>query len=635
MGVSVPIVCHSCGNRGQRRVEKVSARTRCKRCKSHDIGIDLGSRTAKFDIATEDGRLLRDQRSGYGGNYELPTFDTREDAESWLKRLDEHYGHPPLKIVETSKVAWNDLPGEGKCGLCGSVTTSGDHGATYCSNPDCPRYDDPYESSKKTAAGFMSPGYYVLGRFGGSIIDGPFSEISLARQALVNQHGGAVQYLTESRARGQGEAQPFIFPEGYLNIAPYPRVPPSISSLRGITRRTAKPKKCPHCGGPGSAIWTDDQGRKECGNCGKVWKTSGRKRAGEQSPDNPDYHFMYGWPADRKRDVCRWCHQPIVDAGPEAGAPKGKVDWATDATDKDGDPVNHSDKPAAYMGGDYGCDNHPISGEDGVGPHETEEDLLNIVRKHHLGSDEYVEDPDEIAPCICGEPKKNSEPCRNPDCPLYRILREPPWDAQASKIEEIRQAVLATNPGMEERQARHVAMLTVAHMREKQAEQLCNYWIEKEDRRCTNPAVGNNEHGNPMCGLHSGKTALQAHAADYDAYRVGAIWYTRWGYDQTNVEFFEVVRETGASVVLRRIKSEVHDGRRFPSPGEYTVDFSLQGNPGTPARIRDEGRGYSETLCRKRDVGSRPMVRIDDVRSAWPYEGDGQYDTDAAGLPGH
>jgi hypothetical protein len=124
-----------------------------------------------------------------------------------------------------------------------------------------------------------------------------------------------------------------------------------------------------------------------------------------------------------------------------------------------------------------------------------------------------------------------------------------------------------------------------------------------------------------------------------DACKVGTVWYTSWGYDQTNVEFFEVVRETAASIVLRRIGAEVRDGRLYPRPGVWCVDFGLEGNSGTPTWERDRARGYSEKMCRKpriyRDGYQSRGVTISDCRTAWPYEGGGQYDTIAAGQPGH
>ena len=121
---------------------------------------------------------------------------------------------------------------------------------------------------------------------------------------------------------------------------------------------------------------------------------------------------------------------------------------------------------------------------------------------------------------------------------------------------------------------------------------------------------------------------------------VGSIWHTSWGYDQTNVEFFQVVRETAGSIVLRRIGSEARNGRLHPRPNAWTTDIHLMGNPGTPTRERDEARGYSEKMCRKARVSKVDgyqfqVVTIDDVRHAYPYDSDGFYDTDAAGGMGH
>jgi hypothetical protein len=126
-------------------------------------------------------------------------------------------------------------------------------------------------------------------------------------------------------------------------------------------------------------------------------------------------------------------------------------------------------------------------------------------------------------------------------------------------------------------------------------------------------------------------------------YAVGSIWNTSWGYDQTNVEFFEVVRETKGTVTLRAIASEVIDGRVFPAAGSYITDFMLQGNSTAydsatgewvpnPTYVRDQERGFSEKVCRKGKWGT---LKISQSRTAFPYEGGGAYDTHAAGQPGH
>lgn len=92
-------------------------------------------------------------------------------------------------------------------------------------------------------------------------------------------------------------------------------------------------------------------------------------------------------------------------------------------------------------------------------------------------------------------------------------------------------------------------------------------------------------------------------------YAVGSVWYTSWGYDQTNVEFYLVVRESKASVWVQQIGATVQDGRLFP----------------------DIGRGLTNevTMHRKSKSPEHPYLHIDYVRSAWPYTGGGRYDTHA------
>ena len=123
------------------------------------------------------------------------------------------------------------------------------------------------------------------------------------------------------------------------------------------------------------------------------------------------------------------------------------------------------------------------------------------------------------------------------------------------------------------------------------------------------------------------------------AYEVGQIWNTSWGYDQTNVEFFQVVRESDKSIWLRRITSTIRDGRVYPVKDSFCTDVHLAGNSGTRNYERDATRGYSEKVCRKTGYGTgstyRVYARIDDVRTAYPYEGGGQYETYAAGGAGH
>jgi hypothetical protein len=49
-------------------------------------------------------------------------------------------------------------------------------------------------------------------------------------------------------------------------------------------------------------------------------------------------------------------------------------------------------------------------------------------------------------------------------------------------------------------------------------------------------------------------------AAMAEQLTVGTILYYSWGYDQTNIEFFQVIRNTGKSVIVREIASESVEG---------------------------------------------------------------------------
>ena len=65
---------------------------------------------------------------------------------------------------------------------------------------------------------------------------------------------------------------------------------------------------------------------------------------------------------------------------------------------------------------------------------------------------------------------------------------------------------------------------------------------------------------------------------DHDI-KVGDIFYTYWGYDQTNSEFYEVVKVSGSRLYLKELAHETdHSGSSWgqdkikPIPGKYVSD---------------------------------------------------------------
>lgn len=119
-----------------------------------------------------------------------------------------------------------------------------------------------------------------------------------------------------------------------------------------------------------------------------------------------------------------------------------------------------------------------------------------------------------------------------------------------------------------------------------------------------------------------------AHRDEDTGPNIGDIYYTSWGYDQTNVEYFTIsaISSTGKSAKLRPVGTEIRDGRVYPDPDRFVRDYWV-GDETTWRRIKRrfearEGRwAYS--------------FKIDRTRWAWEYDGGGRFDTIAAGYPGH
>jgi hypothetical protein len=111
---------------------------------------------------------------------------------------------------------------------------------------------------------------------------------------------------------------------------------------------------------------------------------------------------------------------------------------------------------------------------------------------------------------------------------------------------------------------------------------------------------------------------------------LGTMWATSWGYDQTNVEFFQVIRETAKTVWVREIAQEAREGRVWPVPGAFIAASD------DDRSWRYEDRRLEGNRCLKK-AGYRGeiVLRIDDIRYAYRYRGGGKYETFAAGGMGH
>lgn len=59
--------------------------------------------------------------------------------------------------------------------------------------------------------------------------------------------------------------------------------------------------------------------------------------------------------------------------------------------------------------------------------------------------------------------------------------------------------------------------------------------------------------------------------------KVGDLFYTSWGYDQTNIEWFQVVGVTAAMATVRPIKGRIVEGGGWKGKSEPVKDEFIVG----------------------------------------------------------
>jgi len=111
--------------------------------------------------------------------------------------------------------------------------------------------------------------------------------------------------------------------------------------------------------------------------------------------------------------------------------------------------------------------------------------------------------------------------------------------------------------------------------------------------------------------------------------KVGDMFVESWGYDQTNVDVYEVVRVTPKSVALMKGRRAQRNGRVFPRPGDPIPfgDYCRIGKPNARGEVlKRVARGWHGEAWLNMTSYSGA--------SLWDGERD-YYDTHAAGHPGH
>jgi len=98
---------------------------------------------------------------------------------------------------------------------------------------------------------------------------------------------------------------------------------------------------------------------------------------------------------------------------------------------------------------------------------------------------------------------------------------------------------------------------------------------------------------------------------------VGSILYSSWGYDQTNIDFYQVTEVVGAkSVKIRRIASERTDESNPPC--DYVI-------PVKDAFLDDSSYDKNKEMLKR--VGQGNTISLNSYSSAYPWDGKPKYET--------
>lgn len=100
--------------------------------------------------------------------------------------------------------------------------------------------------------------------------------------------------------------------------------------------------------------------------------------------------------------------------------------------------------------------------------------------------------------------------------------------------------------------------------------------------------------------------------------KTGDVLYSSWGYDQTNIEFFKVIRATAKSVTIKALKSRAISGDGWTGEVVPTEEF-------------DEKYvlwfGKSAKTCRVFNWGDGDRIRVHDCGTARKWDGQAKHYT--------
>lgn len=109
------------------------------------------------------------------------------------------------------------------------------------------------------------------------------------------------------------------------------------------------------------------------------------------------------------------------------------------------------------------------------------------------------------------------------------------------------------------------------------------------------------------------KRELEERAAKYmDQVEVGSIFVSSWGYEQTNVDFYQVTRKTEKTITLREIKQLTCE-TAWCQHEVYPIKDAFEERP-----ILFPAKGKR---CKMLGYSDRPMVSLTSYANAYLWDG--------------
>jgi hypothetical protein len=95
-------------------------------------------------------------------------------------------------------------------------------------------------------------------------------------------------------------------------------------------------------------------------------------------------------------------------------------------------------------------------------------------------------------------------------------------------------------------------------------------------------------------------------------YKIGNILVSSWGYDQTNIDFFQVTRLTAKSIYIKEIKSKI-------------ISYNANGSYGKVVPLVDN---FISNESRHKVLDDKGYIKINSFALARPWSGNEEHFSD-------